>query len=902
MVTPFHIKWAPDRNAPAEPPPHPPELAKFQALLRDLFQFDCADLDFGIYRIMNHKREVVDRYIDHELPGAIDKAVGEGAVATEAERANKFEETREKAIMAFGDDAIAPNGELVKYRETPLGKEYMVWRERARHSESATDVRRDIYNHLHTFFRRYYQDGDFVPKRRYSWEHPYVVPYNGEEIHFHWANRDQYYVKAAEHFSDYRYRTRSGVSVRFLVRSANVEQNDVKGKTRFYFPVVGEAVWDAERRALVVPFEHRLPTAAEAKELKRNGQQDAILERAEASVPEALATTPEAAKALLDAWDGHTGDDDAPTLFTHHARRFARKRTSDFFIHRELRAFLARELDYFLRSEVLGLRSLVAGGEARADAWLDKVRIIREVGTNVIEFLAQIEGFQKMLWEKRKFVVDVQYCVAAGLIPRRLLSQVVKCEAQWKAWRVLGCVADDDSLFGGDDGPDARREFLKRNPGLLLDTRHFAPQFVDDLLTELHDLDDKTDGLAIRSENWQALNLLGERYRGELACVYIDPPYNSKTSEILYKNTYKHSSWLSLMADRLLLSRLLVAPDGSHIVAIDENEQEVLGRLLSLHFPEHNKICVSVIHNKKGIQGNYFSYNHDFAFFCIPHSRAGIPGKPVAQSEWKYDNLRKWGRESERSTARNCFYPIYVEGKEVVGFGDVCAEDFHPVDSNVADDGLSQRLAVYPVDSKGFERKWRYARQTVEGIRDLLRVHRTKSGEIQIHKAQTEMAIKTVWDDPRYIAGDYGTKWLTNLGLKSRDDLYPKSVHTVEDSVRIVSDTSSTVLDYFAGSGTTGHAVVNLNREDGGRGKFILVEMGDHFETVLLPRLKKVAFSPEWKNGIAKRPATPEEFSPEWKNGICSASRTTCCGTPPRNPSAAPASSSISAWRATRTR
>ena len=171
MVTPFHIKWAPDRNAPAEPPPHPPELAKFQALLRDLFQFDCADLDFGIYRIMNHKREVVDRYIDRELPGAIEKAVEEGGIATEAERANKFEETREKAIMAFGEDAIAPSGELVKYQETPLGKEYMLWRERTRHSESATDVRRDIYNHLHAFFRRYYQDGDFVPKRRYE-----VVP------------------------------------------------------------------------------------------------------------------------------------------------------------------------------------------------------------------------------------------------------------------------------------------------------------------------------------------------------------------------------------------------------------------------------------------------------------------------------------------------------------------------------------------------------------------------------------------------------------------------------------------------------------------------------------------------------------------------------------------------------
>ena len=143
-----------------------------------------------------------------------------------------------------------------------------------RHSESAADVRRDIYNHLYSFFSRYYQDGDFVPKRRYSWEHPYVVPYNGEETHFHWANRDQYYVKAAEHFRDYSYRTRSGVSVRFSVRSASVEQNDVKGQKRFFFPVVKRAVWDQERRTVELPFDHRPLTPAETKELRRNGQQE----------------------------------------------------------------------------------------------------------------------------------------------------------------------------------------------------------------------------------------------------------------------------------------------------------------------------------------------------------------------------------------------------------------------------------------------------------------------------------------------------------------------------------------------------------------------------------------------------------------------------------------------------
>jgi len=266
-------------------------------------------------------------------------------------------------------------------------------------------------------------------------------------------------------------------------------------------------------------------------------------------------------------------------------------------------------------------------------------------------------------------------------------------------------------------------------------------------------------------------------------------------------------------------------------------------------FPNHVKVCVAVIHNKKGIQGNYFSYCHDYAYFCIPYSLPGLNGEPIPESEWEYDNLRKWGRESERATAKNCFYPIYVEGDEIVGFGDVCDDDFHPTGPNIPCDKDGHRIAVYPVDSQGCERKWRYSRESVETIRHLLKVHKTPEGEIQIHKAKAERQFKTVWDDSKYIAGDYGTKWLTELGLKLREDLYPKSVYTVMDSIFAVSGTDAIVLDYFAGSGTTAHAVINLNRKDGGRRKFILVEIGEWFETVMLPRIKKVVFCEKWKDG-----------------------------------------------------
>ena len=153
-----------------------------------------------------------------------------------------------------------------------------------------------------------------------------------------------------------------------------------------------------------------------------------------------------------------------------------------------------------------------------------------------------------------------------------------------------------------------------------------------------------------------------------------------------------------------------------------------------------------------------------------------------------------------------------------------------------------------------------YARGSVERIAHLLKVHVTGSGEVQIHKATDERAFKTVWDDPKYVAGDYGTRWLTDLGLKMRQDLYPKSIHTVEDSIYAVSDEKSVVLDYFAGSGTTGHAVIKLNRDgpDSNR-RFLLAEMGAYFDTVILPRIKKVIFTPEWRDGSPARMPTRNE-------------------------------------------
>jgi adenine-specific DNA-methyltransferase len=794
---------------------------KLKELLRELFQFDRDDLDFGIYRIMNQKRAEVSKFLDQDLLPQVKEAFSEyraGEAAQVRDELARIEKT-------LGDAGVTAES----------SPKYLALKERLAETSDLAALENEVYSDLYTFFRRYYKNGDFISLRRYK-PGVYAVPYEGEEVKLHWANADQYYVKTAENFRNYRFELEGVGYVNFDLVAAATERDNNKptnGKERRFVLREEDPVEEVDGE-LRVYFEYR-PHPGKQEDL-RDQARDVIFENVSGEWKTGLAEPKP------------TQSNKKRTLLEKHLAEYTARNTFDYFIHKDLGGFLRRELDFFLKSEVLHIDDLDTENERRVEQYLSKLKVIKRIGHKIIAFLAQIEDFQKKLFLKKKFVVRSDYCLTLDNVPEELYEEIAANDAQYAEWERLFAISEiPANLENG--GSQRSTEWLKANKYLVLDTKFFDQDFKDRLLSSIEDLDEKTDGLLINSENFQALNLLQDRYREQVKCVYIDPPYNSKTTEILYKNTYKHSSWLSLMDNRLALSKQLAAVDGSHIVAIDENEQEVLGRLLSVHFEGYEKICVTVVHNKKGIQGDYFSYNHDFAYFCIPPALPETNGTPVPESEWEYDNLRKWGRESERETAKNCFYPIFVEDGQIVGFGDVCDENFHPGQANVPCDQHGHRVAVYPVDAKGTERKWRYARNSVEKIESLLRVHTTSSGEVQIQKAKAEKPIKTVWDDSRYIAGDYGTKWLTNLGVKVEENLYPKSIHTVRDSIFAVSDQNALVADYFAGSGTTGHAVVDLNREDGGRRKYILVEMGEYFDTVLKPRIQKAIYSKDWKNG-----------------------------------------------------
>jgi len=833
-------------------------LDKFQGLLREMFQFDSSDLDFGIYRIINYKHDVIDRFISMDLKSTINSEIDSSILAEQAQIGDELKEIEQQIKNTLGPEALNSKGKLDSgYHQTPLGKSYLNLKAKKVDAYSREETELKVLNYLFTFFNRYYQDGDFISKRRYSKNQKYSIPYNGEEVYFHWANNDQYYIKTDEYFNNYAFRSQ-GIAVHFQIQHRTEKEISIINSVRYFIPVLDNIIWHEDESKLIIPFEYRSLNQEENKVYGKRKTQDRIIEQALSNIPERIKEYGEALAAIM-ATRKADQDNQSTTCLEFHLRQYTKRNTSDFFIHKDLKRFLTRELDFFLKNEVMDLDELVTAGLDHAAVWLQTMRVINNIGHKIIDFLAQIEDFQKALWEKKKFISDVQYCITVGSIDERFYPEISACEPQWHEWRDLYCV---DELLTDYDGVshEERIKLINKYPTLVLDTKFFAQEFVDTLLSSFENIDAITDGLIVHSENFQALNLLRERFRNQVKCIYIDPPYNTQSSEILYKNTYKHSSWLSLIQDRLVLGKSFMRDDCVHVVAIDEVEQEHLGRLLSQHFPDYVKACIPIVHNPRGQQGKNISYVHDFAFFLYPSDREKYISD-IMREEIDSRNLRDSGTESNREDAKNCFYPIFVKDDELIGVGEIPPDDFHPDATNILKEDGS--LEIWPIDESGNEKKWRYAVNSVERIWSKLEPRQGRTA-IQVIFNKDTGVMRSLWTGPDFDASEYGTKVLQSLLGKDATSMfsYPKSLKTVKLTLSAALGTSGSniILDYFGGSGTTAHAAIELCREDGIRRPFIIVEIGGYFDSVLLPRIKKVTYAPEWNDCQPSRLVESEEF------------------------------------------
>ncbi|HOG28053.1 MAG TPA: DNA methyltransferase [Vicinamibacterales bacterium] len=848
---------------------------KLKALLKELFQLDQPDLDFGFYRVMHARAAEVTQFLEQDLLPQVKAAFAQ------YQPADKAAIEKELAKVIAGIEAAGMNPE-----DSPKVKEL-----RAKLADDAVDLdalEAEVYDHLFSFFRRYYSEGDFLSKRVYK-PGVYAIPYEGEEVKLHWANADQYYIKTSEYLRDYAFRLRPGddknpMRVHFrLVDAAEGQHGNIKeqaGRER-RFKLAAAPFAAVEDGELVIRFTYE-PDPAKQKELNAAATA-AILGLADALLVEWQ-------KLLGETHVRADGTASDTTRLRVHLDRYTARNTFDYFIHKDLGGFLRRELDFYIKNEVMHLDDVENESVPRVEQYLSKIKVIRRIAGKIITFLAQLEDFQKKLWLKKKFVVETSWCIRLGVIPEEFYPEIAANDAQREEWVRLHAIdelkpVDRSLLESGKPGYSVPLTvgFLKAHPTLMVDTRHFDAGFTARLLEAIGELDEQTDGVLFHSENFQALSVMQARYREQVKCIYIDPPYNTGSDGFAYKDSYPYSSWLTLLDDRVALARTLLESRGVFLSSVDDIEHSALVAICESHFSKDGRIGNLVWKGATDNNPTRIAVEHEY-ILCYAKSNSELEENwSTESSDTKelmlsvFDSIRK--KTTSVSEREALFSAFATENRETLGdlfrYRRVDARGPFAARRNMENPGKPgyQYDVLHPATKKVCAKPywgWRFPERTMRQFLDEDRIifgkDENKIPELKVYLSDVRFPLRSVF----HLDARKGSNDLDRL-FGARDIFKnPKPVEVLTHFLPFTSGPKSIPVDFFAGSGTTGHAVINLNREDGGQRKFILVEQADCFDTVLVPRLKKVTFTPEWKDGQPKRLATAEEAerSPRIMKGV----------------------------------
>lgn len=788
-----------------------------QKVLKEIFEMDKADLDFGIYRIMNQKREQVMDFINHKLP----KDIKDILAQTQSKDSVDIRAELDKTIKSAQDLGLDPNN-IEKVIELRAQLENTI---------DTNALEQEVFSHLASFFKRYYKSGDFISLRRYK-KDVYAIPYEGEEVKLHWANHDQYYIKTSEYLKNYAFKTKDGRLVHFQLKEASTEQNNNKtqGDQERRFAIYTEQPVEVVDGSLYINFTY--------EPHKKTVKQEDLEAEAVKVIQSHVANLTEDFSAIFDK--APTEKNKNRTIIEKHLGSFISRNSFDYFIHKDLGGFLSRELDFYIKNEVLYIDDINTENPAFFTAQLSKIKALKTVASKIITFLAQIEDFQKKLWLKKKFVISTNYCITLDRIPEEYYAEIAASQAQLKEWKELYDVTITSA------------EQLAGEPFLVLDTKHFSEEFKDKLMGEFDNLDEETNGLLINSENFQALNLMQEKYQEKIKTIYIDPPYNTGNDGFTYKDGFQSSSWASFVQNRLVLAKYLLNQSGVIFQSIDDNEQANLKQISSGVFGEQNFIGNSIIINNRGgrdyggiaKQHEYLLIYSKNDFFYELNMIQEVDKKFQYQDDeggFNLMELRNRNIKFNDKNRPNLCYPFFVNPN-------------NPDKNGLLEISLEEKegyIKLLPAISQGVQTVWRWGKEEKSRI-NLNKVifgKENKNGGYMIVQKyrKTEKMQRSVWDEKEFV-NERGTEAIKELFGENYFS-YPKSIFFVKRVLELATNSNDLILDYFAGSGTTGHAVIKLNREDGGCRKYILVEMGGYFDTVTKPRIQKVIYTDSWKDG-----------------------------------------------------
>ncbi|MHA2018698.1 MAG: site-specific DNA-methyltransferase [Promethearchaeota archaeon] len=521
---------------------------------------------------------------------------------------------------------------------------------------------------------------------------------------------------------------------------------------------------------------------------------------------------------------------------------------SDNFIYIHLKKLLQKRLKIYIQQNFMSI--LLKNSEERNyfEILKKNIRSFEFIANEIIKILYKLENIKIALFLKKKFVYNTNFGLSLKRIPQKYFPEILKNKNQIEQWRRNPYLK---TYFKNKD--NLTFESLKNVPFLVIDTKNFNPDFKYNLISEFSKLNHSISGLLIKSDNFQAMKLISTTFQKAIKCIYIDPPYNTGQN-FLYNDSFERGAWLTMMENRLRLAINFLSSDGLFYSSIDDNELAYYSILIDKIF---KKRLNTIVWHKK-TQPSYLSKE------LIPVTEYII-------------------------TAKNINEPIKLMGgygdlkklTELINIGNlICERELNKENllinsgkwSGTLKNGIygKEKLQVELLNGpirvqKGISNQNLILRSRFKWSQERIDLEIKKGGIIHIKSIKSlRPTIQRHYDTPIIKAPttllskkinliptntDANTE-LKNLFKISNFD-YPKPKELIKYLIRAVTyfEKEGTILDFFAGTGTTAHSVLELNSADNGHRKYILIEKEDYFEKLLVPRIQKIMFSSKWKDG-----------------------------------------------------
>ncbi len=724
------------------------------------------------------------------------------------------------------------------------------------------EFREELFDKLHAFFSRYFSKSGsicfaYTPGHMGVYEKVYT---DEQDVVLFWKTRMLYYVKTDRIFRDLKVELDERVCF-FDCSALRHKKNN-------------------EKRQLVYELEKVEPDGAlrfsvQYSERGRITKTDAIL------------------KSLKKA--GHPVREET---LSKAFRVFERQSEVDYFINKDARGFLREQFDLWM------YQYLFKDGTAWTQARIAQLQALKEIAFRLIDFIAQFEDELVRIWNKPKFVRGSHYVITLDRIAAReggveVIAAALKnkgAKQQIAEWKELGLVGEKFAAAAILEGKGKNRTLAADWRYLPLDTIHFGKEFELQLLTLFDDLDNQLDGRLIKSENYQALNTLREKYRGKVKLFYIDPPYNTGEDEFAYLDSFQRSSWLSMVADRLELGRDALKPEGVLLSSIGREEFANLKAITNMIFGEENCLAELVWEKGRKNDAKMFSVGHDYivayakSYYELKRRktvwREEKPGAREILVEYRRLKERLGSNVEAIQEGIREFYSKLPKGHPSLKYRRYSRVDQNGVwrDKDISWPGgngpryeirnpATKRPCQIPDRGWAFSTKekfWLYYENGFIEFREGKDAQKPPMLKKYLNYVSTEFDPDSNGYAPAHdpdgedevsvqvmtsIFQAFQQPAVMRLRKLMGGDVFknPKDPEVIARLIKYITDPGDLVGDFFLGSGTTGEAVISLARSNGGR-KFLFVEAADYVETTVIPRFKKLAWSDKWEKGKAVEP------------------------------------------------